>query len=514
MCQLICRLSWDGEIPSAADAAAAHIDHWLVPTRVLPSGTVVMAVELEPLLAEHPLRAFSLEWQCTEALSPRQESAALEALFPWLVHPRSLRIGARPLLWIHAPDQLSHPLFAARRLRLASQEQVLLLAAGPPLPEGFEAGYERADRIPMQRMLNGQQNYESFLAYAHHRPRGDGRLLIPCVSSGGLAPMVHQSSALTENWLAQNQAWIRLSRNDPQERMVLLEEWPSVGITDRLPIEVDQPTAEPGVQPGEERAWGVMQAHHPAVLVHGYHLDLLKGILTRLPQDEIDLYVSTPHPQLDAVQEVLKQEGWPRVRLVGVTNRGRDMAPFLLELLPRALATGHPWLVKLHTKRSPDKPGGARWGQGLVESLTNDASWEILQRAFQPSANVCLAAPPGSLLPCTVCLGENAKHLERLLRRSGIQPQWLLDQPFVAGSMWAAPSSRLAPLMELGLSLDAFEPEAGQTDGTLAHALERLLPALLLHSAPGALLELPAMEEVKQSFGWAWALAPQPAGIR
>ena len=56
--------------------------------------------------------------------------------------------------------------------------------------------------------------------------------------------------------------------------------------------------------------------------------------------------------QIDQVEKKLRDLDFACVRLFGVDNRGRDMAPFLLHLLPAVAAAGHHFFVKLHTKKS------------------------------------------------------------------------------------------------------------------------------------------------------------------
>ena len=55
----------------------------------------------------------------------------------------------------------------------------------------------------------------------------------------------------------------------------------------------------------------------------------------------------------------------------------------------------------------------------------------------------------------------------------GVDREQVISQPFVAGTMFYARVSALQPLLNLSIDEDEFEQEAGQVDGTLAHAIER-----------------------------------------
>jgi len=510
----IARLGWGEPLPTPEQALSCGLDHWLIPLRWACDGGVEFAVHPAALLERLPGCVFSLEWQLPQRLSPRQEQQLLGPLRSWLFHAQALRIASRPVLWIYDPQELSHPLFVQQRLRLGLDPHLLLVAAGPPETADFEAVYERSDRIPCQQFSDQGFNYESFLFHAHHRPVGQADLVVPCVTAAPNGVARHLTALNYREWLALSSAWSGLRHQEPSRQLVLIEAWAphqQMGEAEvgSVPSAFPSPSSERNQPRCQAISWGTTNGKNPALLIHGYHLDLLDQGLAPLAAAHpgVDLYVSTPLKQLAEAETLLRGQGWTTLQLVGCPNRGRDQAPFWLELLPRALRAGHPWVVKLHTKRSAQTPGGEAWGRQLWQQLASPQGLKYLREAFSSDNQLQVVVPEGSLLPTTVCLARNERQMASLCDRAQINARWLLSRRFAAGSFWAARTTALISFEDWELGWESFEPEQGQVDGTLAHALERLMPAAVERSG-GRVLQLKADEPVRQPrYGHPWAKA-------
>ena len=196
------------------------------------------------------------------------------------------------------------------------------------------------------------------------------------------------------------------------------------------------------------------------------------------------------------------KQGWPRVYLCGVRNRGRDIAPFLLNLLPEALQIGHQSFIKLHTKITAPQSG-----QGLerssINTLLNNKFLSTLNDDINKNPQLGLIAPGGTLLKSSVALSRNVDHLQTLLEKKQWNGAWALRQSYVAGSMMAGRLSAMKALEQLQLTLDDFEPEQGQTDGTLAHALERMISWAYANQGL-TITTLPGESQSVPQFGFGW----------
>lgn len=500
MVRLICRAPSD-HWPSAQEAQERDISAWLIPVtldgdgQLLPAGPADGPADL----------LFCLEWQLPHPLSPNQQRKAAQQLRPWLNHPLQLRWRGQRVLWIARPERLSHPHWATRQLQLALGNDLLLWGRGPAAA-GLQGCYEQPLQDWRCRRVNGEQHdYESYLFHAHHRSAA-GNLVVPAVQPWTPAlehSHVNSGAEPYNEWLRLACAWAELRHAPDESAWVLVEDWeghrrwwrPAPPLAQHSsPCPVEQPamqqakTADP----------------RPALVVHGYHLEALEELLSPLCGPDMALYLSTPAEQVERAERICRTLGWREAEVVPAENRGRDMAPFVLDLLPRVLANGHPWLLKLHTKRSDHLDAGRAWAAHLQGSLASAATCRSFGDWFRTDPTAGLLAAPGTLLPSTISLDRNVVHLRWLLDALELPTAWWLDQPFVAGSMYAVRSAALAPLLTLQLNRDQFEAEQGQRDGTLAHALERLVAALVIRQG-FTLRALSGDAQAVPPFGYGWA---------
>ena len=212
------------------------------------------------------------------------------------------------------------------------------------------------------------------------------------------------------------------------------------------------------------------------VIVHAFYADIWREIRDRLRTWQIPfrLYVSLPEGRYGDVTAQLQQE-FPAATVIEVPNRGRDIAPFLA-LAKAAVSDGMDILCKVHTKRSAHLSNGEEWRRDLLQKVLGWGDYpKSVVSAFQENPAIGLVIPQGHATSADRHWGANRLQVLRLAKRiryRGLSANFV----FPAGSMFWIRADALRPILELGLGVEDFEEEAGQVDGTLAHALERLLP--------------------------------------
>ncbi|GGE24518.1 hypothetical protein GCM10011390_49950 [Aureimonas endophytica] len=218
-----------------------------------------------------------------------------------------------------------------------------------------------------------------------------------------------------------------------------------------------------------------LQSDRPvAVFVHVHYLDVWQD-MARLLEERLQipfrLLITSSLPVTEFAEP---QTAFLRgITVIRVENRGRDIRPFLMALDEADdFATG----LKLHTKRSTHRLHGKAWRDGILTSLLPAApAAAALARVFDDHLAIGQLAPRGCLLGAEEWIEGNRAWMERvatLLNRPLTQADWGRGA-FAAGSMFWFRRDAIASLADPRL-FDLFEEENGQTDGTLAHAIERL----------------------------------------
>jgi lipopolysaccharide biosynthesis protein len=244
------------------------------------------------------------------------------------------------------------------------------------------------------------------------------------------------------------------------------------------------------VDPGFPDDWvdrgdqSVRSGAQVAAVVHVFHLELLDELIDQLAAIPVpfDLIVTNA----TGSQLTLDGARLPQVRhclILGVENRGRDLWP-LVQVVNAGLIDSHELIVKVHTKRSDWRAvhaqlggTGSDWRESLLAALLGDPrNVRAILDAFREDLLLGMVTADGSILGPEFW-GQNERVTAGLLRRLDLvlQPGALV---FPAGSMYWSRAGVLRRLRELRMSRDDFEAEAGQIDGTTAHALERVIGLL------------------------------------
>jgi glycosyltransferase involved in cell wall biosynthesis/Tfp pilus assembly protein PilF len=258
-----------------------------------------------------------------------------------------------------------------------------------------------------------------------------------------------------------------------------------------IPYDIDDrnPVLRLPVQIGRDVAKRLDVRTRLAVHIHLFYLDCIPQILNYLKviPEKFDLYISTDEQsKLEEIASMLGDlptEIRRDVRLC--PNRGRDIAPFLLSF--KDVFGNYEYWLHLHTKKSVDKPGlGPRWLTHNLNTLLHDSRYirSILTLLDEEHRCGMVIPVPVDEIRSFMYWGRNHEIASGFLKTLDIDPAILDAFPlfFPAGNMfWCRASALERIVRNRRLSFTDFPEEPIPDDGTLAHALERLLPYVSYH---------------------------------
>lgn len=161
------------------------------------------------------------------------------------------------------------------------------------------------------------------------------------------------------------------------------------------------------------------------------------------------------------------------VHIIVAEDRGRDVLPFL-RALRVGTGMGYRYGCKVHSGTFPELADGAAWRRTLVGYVLSPEALAELRQRFFASDEPGIAVKAALVTPLTdVSFSRPCKE-----RMQVLGARWLPGAPmpgaYVSWGMFWFGFEALRVLDAAALGHDDFEPELGQADGTLAHALERM----------------------------------------
>lgn len=227
-----------------------------------------------------------------------------------------------------------------------------------------------------------------------------------------------------------------------------------------------------------------------AVVVHLYYPELWPQIRTSLMRlnnvNGFDLFVSVPVTKHSNKLEQEIVHSFGSVSVLPVPNRGRDVLPFI-EIMRGIAPLQYKSVLKLHSKKSPHREDGAEWFGSLLDALV--PKQEVVLRStldLLEENDTGVIGPAKDYYSLLVNFPANKHHTIKLLHRYAPSAAGRVAYDdrdkygFFGGTMFWARCDSLQEVVQKSHIRD-FEVEAGQIDGTFAHALERaftVAPAL------------------------------------
>jgi len=218
-----------------------------------------------------------------------------------------------------------------------------------------------------------------------------------------------------------------------------------------------------------------------AIHIHVFYVDVFEDIcmyLNNIPGNFTLLISTSQNNQADIESLILKNNFEGKVVIKKVINRGRDIAPMIVDFGEELLACD--LALHMHTKKTAhNKNLGELWMHHILKCLLSDELYlNNIFKLFKSDPKLGIIAPTViDDLERFYNWGENHQRAISLFKEVGVHKKWLPNEEepieFPAGTMfWFRPAA-LKKLLRSPLKYTSFPKEPIEADGTIAHAIER-----------------------------------------
>lgn len=236
------------------------------------------------------------------------------------------------------------------------------------------------------------------------------------------------------------------------------------------------------ITPDSEAAGDSSMALRTALHIHCFYPELLEQIFARIQRNSyaVDLYISVADEESRAtVYQTVSRYRAGEVTVEVFPNRGRDIGPMLTGF-GEVLTSRYELIGHIHTKKSistNDAGVIAKWNDFLMENLLGGRHpmMDIIVSTFAADTSLGLVYADD---PYIGTWGANRSIARALAHELDIAdlPRYYLDYP--VGTMFWARTEALRPLVKAGYGWERYPEEPISSDGTMLHAIERLLPII------------------------------------
>jgi lipopolysaccharide biosynthesis protein len=436
--------------------------------------------------------------------SPEDDLAFIQDITPALEDNRYIRINGRPLLVIYRPGLFPDIRGTIDRWRTYCAQHGLgdpyltVMQTGfegpvDPRQYGFDAAIEYpphnmsmtniADQVrPFDPKFSGHVfAYSELVKNDLRRPKPDYTLFRGVVPDWDCTPRRKNPEVLVGSTPGKYRRWlngqIEYTRQNlpPEEQFLFVNAWNEWA--EGAYLEPDRKNGFAYLQ-STALALKKTKIKKIAIVLHLFFDELAEEFIRYFEHMPVafDLYISTTPAARDRLSELFgKRFGEERVHVRAVENRGRDMAPFLVEF--GDVYSKYDLVCKVQGKKRSYNPALGDWRAYLMDNVLG--STEIIDtilNAFEADSKLGLVFPEYfPPIAHMVEWGSNWENVSAMCTRLNIAVDRAQPLNFPAGSMfWFRPQALDPMFSKLGLTVEDFEKPAGELDGSLSHAMERM----------------------------------------
>ena len=214
--------------------------------------------------------------------------------------------------------------------------------------------------------------------------------------------------------------------------------------------------------------------------IHVYYADLVYEILEAINMNHIKPIIHITYSgetNENTIKNIFRSHGMEYGSLTQVPNKGRDIGPLITEL-SHYMESKYEFYGHFHTKKSISisNEEGIKWRKFLIKNLLGHNGISMADKFLPKWCNEKL----GIVFPednhC-VSWGNNYENAIELAKKMGISsiPRSI---NFPVGNMFWVRKGVLKDLYDLNLGWSDYPLEPIEYDGTILHAIERLLPVI------------------------------------